>query len=189
MLMVITSALVETLVKHMFNKYLDERSKIEIGGAPSWYMQPIDDRVCTFAHKKAGIDMIDSVKSNAKYKMQRSINDTIEIAIYENMKNVTNKKEKDVVDKFKNDNYLPMFINKNINYSKVVYEDEIDTIFVRSCIPKNVIIEYQTQRLKDIKKEVSKVKASSAYSDLDLEMKGLNNKNNPNDPFSELPDF
>ena len=187
MVMIIATALIETLTKHMFSKYLDEQSKIEIGGAPSWYMQPMDDKLCSFAHKSGGIDMIEVVKNSAKYKMKRKIDDTIEIVIYDNMKKVTNEKEKAVISKFKNDENLPIFINKYIDYSKVSYEDEIDTTFVRACIPKNTIIAYQTERLTKIKKEVLKVKARNAYDYLESEKKGLNNTNNPDDPFSELP--
>jgi len=52
MVILIANALVETLAKYMFSNYLDEQSQIKIGGAPSWYMQPVDNQICTFSHKK-----------------------------------------------------------------------------------------------------------------------------------------
>lgn len=188
MLVLITGALVETLVKHMFSNYLDARDKIEIGGAPSWYMMPVEDKMCTFSHKSGGMDMIDIVKDESRVKMIKKINGTIDIVIYENMKNVTNEKEKAVVNRWKVDSNLPVFVNKNLDYSRVAFEDEINTTFVRACIPKNTIIEYQKERLSNIKKEVLKFKAANADDELDKE---LTNPNKPhkdrNDPFSELP--
>jgi len=187
MLLLITNALVETLVKHMFNKYLNERDKIEIGGAPSWYMDEIDDQMCVFAHKSGGIDMIDVVKENARFKMIKKINGTIDVVVYENTKNITNEKEQAVVDRFKDDKKLPMFVDKNLNYSRVAFEDEIDSTFVRACIPKETIIEYQKDRLKIISKEVTKYKSKVGHSELDASLNGEAITDDPNDPFSELP--
>lgn len=169
MISVIASALVETLVKHMFNKVLNEMEKIEIGGAPSWYMKEIDDQMCSFAYAKAGLDSIDIAKKKAKFKMIKDINGLINIVVYENIKNITNQKEQDLVNNFKNDPNLKVFTDANLRYSKVVYEDEIDTTFVRACIPKKTIITYQENRLKTITKALSVSRSDQALSDLDKE--------------------
>ena len=187
MLLLITNALIETLTKHMFNNYLDEQDKITIGGAPSWYMMPVEDKMCTFAHKKGGLDYIDVVKKDARFKMIKKIDDTIEIVVYDNVKNIKTTKEKEVVEIFKHDPNLPIFVKKHIRYNRVSFEDEIDTTFVRACIPKTTIIEYQKDRLKDIKKEVLKVKSNSAFEDMELEQTKTKGYKDPNDPFSELP--
>ena len=188
MLVLITGALVETLVKHMFKNYLDARDQIEIGGAPSWYMAPVEDKMCVFTHKSGGLDMIDIAKDNAKLKMIKKINGTIDIVIYENMKNIQNEKEKEVVNKWKKDSNLPVFINQNLDYSRVSFEDEINTTFVRACISNQTIITYQSERLKNIKKEVLKFKSRSAMDEMDMEFEGGSTPHkDPNDPFSELP--
>lgn len=187
MVLLITSALVETLTKHMFQNYLNARDKIEIGGAPSWYMKEVEDEMCVFTHKSGGIDNIDIAKNNANLKMIKKIDGTIDVVIYENVKDITNKKEKAVVDLWKKDDYLHTFVDKNLRYSRVTFEDEIDTVFVRACIPNDTIIDYQKNRLIKIKKEVTKFKANTAYDDLDNTMKGTSDKTNKNDPFSELP--
>ena len=95
--------------------------------------------------------------------MKKKLDDTIEVVVYENIKNVTSKKEREVIEKFKQDINLPIFIKKNINYSRISYEDEIDTTFARACIQNKIIIQYQTQRLNKIKKEVSQVKANRCF--------------------------
>jgi hypothetical protein len=185
MLLLITNALIETLTKHMFKKYLDEQDKVQIGGAPSWYMKPIDDKMCTFAHKKGSYESVDIAKNDAKMKMIKKIDGTIEVVIHENTKKITNEKEKAVVEKFKVDTNLPLFVRQNINYSRVVYEDEVHTTFVRACIPNSNILEYQKERLTKIKKAVLKQKSKNAFGELDMDMKGQKS-NDPNDPFSEL---
>ncbi len=186
MLLLITSALVETLTKHMFSNYLDSLDKVDIGGAPSWYMQPVDDDMCVFAHKSGDIDTIDFVKNKARLKLIKKIDDTIDIVIYENVKNITNQKEKEIVDKWKMDTNLPIFVNKNLDYSRVSYEDEIKATFVRACIPKKIFIDYQSNRLKTIKKEVLKFKSNNAVDEMENELAGKEVKKDPNDPFSEL---
>jgi hypothetical protein len=168
----------------MFSNYLDEQSQIKIGGAPSWYMQPVDNQICTFSHKKGKNDIeIDIVKDKSRFKMIKKINNTIDIVIYENTKNITNKKEKAVVNKFRIDDNLPLFVKQNLVYSKIIYEDEIKTTFVRSCIKSQIVLDYQILRLQEIKKEVTKEKAKSAFDDLDKN--GITN--DKNNPFFELP--
>jgi len=171
MLAIITTALVETLVKHMFSNYLDEVDKIEIEGAPSWYMMPVDEQFCSFAHKTGPIDNIEIVKDKAKFKMIRKIDDTIEIIIYDNMKYVKNNKEKKLIEKFKKDKDINLFVRKNLNYSRVKYEEEIKTIFVRACIQKDTIISYQKERLGIIKKEILNSKVNDAFDELEAELK------------------
>lgn len=167
MVSVIAMALVETLTKHMFKNYLDEMDKVEIGGAPSWYMVPLEDDMCTFSHKKGGYDSIDIAKERAKYKMTKKIDGIIEITIHDNMKNVSGVKETTIVDKWRTDSNLPIFTNKHLRYSMVAYEDEIDTTFVRACIPKETIFKYQKGRLIEIEKLVLDTKSENAFDELD----------------------
>ncbi|MGB5866614.1 MAG: hypothetical protein WBG69_01960 [Arcobacteraceae bacterium] len=187
MLLLITGALVETLTKHMFQKYLNERDKIEIGGAPSWYMKSIDDEMCVFTHKQGNLDTIEISKENARLKMVKKINGTIDIVVYENVKNITNDKEKVLVEKWKIDSNLPVFVNKHLNFSRVTYEDEINTTFVRACIANETIINYQKERLQDIKKEVLKFKSKTTIDEMENDLSGTSYEQDPNDPFSELP--
>jgi hypothetical protein len=169
MVMLIVGAMVETLAKHMTQKYLDEMDGVKIGGAPSWYMEPVKDQMCVFTHKKGGLNSIDVAKRNAHFKMKKKINGLIEIVIYKNMGNVKDQKSKEVVAKFKKDENLDVFTKMNLNYSKVTYEDEVKTAFVRACIPANTIQVYQKDRLMAINKAVLGAKSSSAFDSLDFE--------------------
>ncbi|MCK5295107.1 MAG: hypothetical protein KAJ49_10660 [Arcobacteraceae bacterium] len=169
MVMLIVGAMVETLVKHMTQNYLDNMDGVKIGGAPSWYMAPVKDKMCVFTHKKGDFSSIDVAKKNANFKMTKKINDLIEIVIYKNNGNIKNTKEQAVVDNFKKDKNLKVFVKQNINYSKVVFEDEIQTAFVRACIPSKTIIKYQNDRLMLINEKVLGAKSDSAFDSLDGE--------------------
>lgn len=186
MLLVIASALVETLTKHMFQRQLNEMDKIEIGGAPSWYMKPVDDEMCVFAHKVGNLDTIEISKNKAYYKMIKKINDTIDVVVYENTKNITNKKEKILVNKWKKDSELPVFVKQNLSYSRVTYEDEVNTSFVRACIKNQTVINYQTERLSNIKKDLLTFKSNSAIDEMENDLSGKEYEKDPDDPFSEL---
>lgn len=186
MLLVITTALVETLTKYMFSKYLDSLDQVDIGGAPSWYMKPIDNEMCIFTHKLGNMDTIDIVKEKARLKMIKKIDDTVAIVIYDNIKNISNPKEKAVIGKWKVDSNLPIFVNKHIRYSRISYEDEINATFARACISKKVFIDYQSTRLQTISKEVLKVKTNNAVEEMENDLLGIKPKKDPQNPFSEL---
>lgn len=172
MMGVIALALVETLTKFMFSKMLcslDASSTVEIDGAPRWYMQEVDDKMCSFSYARGGLDSVDVAKKKAKFKIQKDINGLINIVVYENIKNISNDKEQAVVDRFKNDKNLPVFTSANLRYDKIVYQEDMDTTFVRACIPKQTIINYQKDRLQTISKGLSISRADQALEDLDKE--------------------
>ena len=171
MVSLITAALVNTLVDYMFNQAMNKMSSVHIDNAPSWYMKKVDDEMCSFASSRGGIGLIEDTKNNASYQMYKDINGLINITIYENIKTITNDREQRLVDKWKRDPNLDTFIQKNIDFNKIKYEDEIDTTFVRACIPKETIINYQKDRLTDIQKSLLNDKADSAMNELDEMLK------------------
>lgn len=177
MVILIVGAMVETLAKHMTQKYLDNMDGVKIGGAPSWYMEPVKDQMCVFTHRQGSFSSIDVAKEKANFKMVKRINGLIDVIVYENVAEVKDIKSKQVVDKFKKDPNLPTFVKQNINYSKVVYEEEIKSAFVRACIPATTIVDYQKGRLMDINEAVLNAKSGSAFDSLDDEFgDGKSNK-------------
>ncbi len=170
MLSVIACALVSSLSQHIFTKTLNNMDKIEIGGTPSWYMQPVKDNTCIFTHLKGGLNSIEISKDNAKIKMTKKIDSLIDIAIYDNTKQIKKPKEKQLIRLWAKDEQLNIFVSKNLDYSKVTFEDEIDTTFVRACIPNQTIIDYQDNRLQNIQKSLLKYKMDSAIEELDEEI-------------------
>ena len=176
MLSVIISALVSSLSEHMFTKILNNMDKVEIGGAPSWYMHPVSDEMCVFTHKSGGYDSIDISKNNANIKMIKNIDGLIEIAIYDSTKHIKSDKEKQLIKRWSNDEQLNIFVNKNLYFSKITFEDEINTSFVRACIPNKTILSYQKVRLQNIKKSLLTYKTNNAIDELDRELEKDFNK-------------
>jgi hypothetical protein len=190
MVTAILSALVETLAGYMFSSYFDDNfKKIDIDNAPSWYLKSEKNYMCTFSHKNGGLDSIDMAKNDSREKMIKRIDEVVEITIYDNLKHVKNEKEKAVIDIWKSDINLPIFVNKHLDYRKIEYKEEKDISFVSACIPKEIIINYQKDRLSTINKKVLGVKVKSAFSELNSEDRGENFTKDPNNPFSELEDF
>ena len=169
MVSVFVSAIVETLVKHMTQKVIYKYESINIKGAPSWYMQPLDNQMCVFTYSNGGIDSIEIAKDNAKYKIVKNINNLVEITIYDTKGLIRSDKDKKIVNKFKKDSNLKFFVSKNINYSKIEYDKNTKEVFVRACIPNQVIKIYQTNRLNKISKEVINSRANDAFDELDNE--------------------
>ena len=174
MLSIIACALVSSFTKYVATKTFNSFDTIDVGGAPSWYMKPVSDEMCVFTHSKGGLDSIEIAKNNSTIKMVKKINSVIDISIYNNTKHIKNEKEKQLLKLWSKDKNIDMFVLKNLNYSKIVYEDEIDTTFVRACIPHKIVIDYQDQRLNNIQKSLLKYKMNSALDELDAELNQLN---------------
>jgi nitrate reductase NapAB chaperone NapD len=167
MLSILGMVCIEALAKHMITQSLNEMSKVDIGGAPSWYMKPVDGKICTFAHKKGGMDYIDWTKENSQIKMVKKIDGMIEVVIYEKYKNIKDDKEKAILKKWSKDENLETFVKSKLNYEKIIFEDEINTTFVRSCIPQQEILEYEKQRMGNIEKNILKYKSDKAFDELE----------------------
>jgi len=174
MVSVIACALVSSFSKFMFTKMLNEMDKVDIGGAPSWYMKPMDDKMCTFDFEKGDLQSIEIAKINAKTKMQRKINTLVDISIYETTKNVKDPKVIQMTQMWSDDPNLSLFVTKHLDYSKIVYEDEINTSFVRACIDAKVLTDYQQERLDIIQKDIMKYKANVALDELESELEKNN---------------
>lgn len=174
MMAIITLALVDSLAKYIFTKTLNDMDKIDIGGAPSWYMKNVDDKMCTFVHSKGGLDSVQIAKDKSVIKMTKTIDDVIDIVIYDNTKKITNPKEKKLVELWSEDSDLDKFVKKSLRYSKIIYEDEIDTTFVRACISNDTVINYQKERIEGIKKSLLNYKKDTAIDEMEESLKEMN---------------
>ena len=167
MITMLTSALINTLVQYMFVHTMNKIDSVNIDSAPSWYMEGVDDKTCTFASEQGSISIIDSVKNDSEFKMLNAIKNIVDVSVYDNMKNIKTIKEKHMVHQWKLDPNLDTFISKNIDYEKIKYNDELNRVFIRACIPNETIINYQKNRLKNISKSLLNYKADSAMNELD----------------------
>ncbi len=59
----IALALMKTLATYLFKNYVLMQSKINIEGAPNWYMQNVSNQVCVYDYKTGGMEAVDAAKA------------------------------------------------------------------------------------------------------------------------------
>lgn len=163
-------ALLKTLVSFMFEQYLYSTQEYDIDNAPSWYYQEKSSEMCAFTYQTGDLKSIDIAKANAHKQMQKKIKKVIDISIYEQYKNTLTKDESKVLKRFAKDENLGIFVDSKLKYIKVKYEDDINTSFVKACIPKQTIINYQTDRFKTVQNELQDFRFDNDMDDLEKEL-------------------
>jgi len=184
MLESIALGLLKTLASYMLKYYLNSTVGVKIDGAPSWFHKQDKGRICVFTYSQGSMASIDIAKNNAKGKMSKKINELIEIVIYDKYRDLRDPKEIELVNAFKKDELLPVFVNRSLKFRKIEYKKRNATAFVKACIDNEVIQEYQKERMKKIVYQVSHKRASNAFDELDKDTG--NGKKNSKDPFKEL---
>ncbi|MEA3373193.1 MAG: hypothetical protein U9Q62_05815 [Campylobacterota bacterium] len=162
-------ALLKTLASFLFDQYLYSTTEYDIDNAPSWYYQESADEMCAFTYEYGKLESIEKAKTAAQKQMQTKISQLIDRSIYQHYKNSTTPKEDKMLEYFSKDVKLPIFVDSNLHYVKVKHEDNADITFVKACIPKQTILTYQTERLKNIQKELSIHRSDEALKELDRE--------------------
>lgn len=163
----IALALMKTLASFLFKNYVLMQSKVDIEGAPSWYMNPKSSNVCVYDHQSGSYSAIDTAKTNTYSKMETELSNIIEAVIYENYSDLKDPKEKKFVMLFKNDADAPAFIRKNMKFPGITYKKKLSMAFVSGCIDKDTIIEYQQKRSDKIAYELTHKRADDAFDELE----------------------
>jgi len=179
MLEAITLKLITTLTGFLFQGYLDTFKYNEINGAPSWYGASGNaNALVGYGYSEGGMDTIQIAQNNCKIDIKNKLNKGIEVIIYDNFKHVKNLKEKEFLKRFKNDHNLDTFITKNLKFEKVehllpqektLFQDARtrEETFAGCLMEKKIIIDYQKERLTNIRKELVHFKADNAFDELD----------------------
>jgi len=160
-------ALMKTLASYLFKTYILSQSKINIEGAPSWYLQNVSSQVCVYDYQKGSFDAVDRAKANTYPKMQQELTNILEAVIYEHYSDLKDEKEKKFVMMFKNDADAPIFIRKFMKFPAIDYKKAEHTAFVKGCIDKDTIIAYQDKRISTIKYNLTHKRAEDAFDELD----------------------
>ncbi|MCX8083683.1 MAG: hypothetical protein N3C60_02045 [Calditerrivibrio sp.] len=162
----IAVSLVKTLSSFLFSKML-VYSDVNIQGAPSWFHKPESAYVCVSTYQEGGLESVDIAKDKAKKMMISKINEIMEIVVYDNYRNLENKSEKAFVKSFVKDDDLHIFVNKNIDFRNIEYVKKVNITFVRGCVDKNTIIEYEKERIDMIRKKLTHKRADEAFDELE----------------------
>ncbi|ADD66834.1 hypothetical protein Dacet_0027 [Denitrovibrio acetiphilus DSM 12809] len=160
-------AILKSLAAFLFKSYMISQVKINIEGAPSWYMQPVEAQVCVFDHQSGGLEAIDKAKNYTYPKMENELSYILEATIQDKYKSLKDPKEKTFVSMFKNDKDAPVFIRKNMQFLNIDYDLDVKTAFVKGCIDKKTILAYQKERIETIKHELTHKRADEAFQEIE----------------------
>jgi hypothetical protein len=167
MLMVIASAMVKTLTSYLFGSYLKAHyGSVEIDGAPSWYGQEPKEAICVSTYRNGGLSQLDDTKKDAKILLNRKVNHIFEIVIYQNFQNLKPDEEA-FLNAIKKDKQLPLFVDANTKFQNIKVDADKHKVFVRSCLDKEALINYEKERVKELSKELTFYKSDKAFDELD----------------------
>lgn len=182
MLEAIALKLVTSLVGFLFEGYLNTFKYAKIDGAPSWYGQSGSaNTLVGYGYSEGGIETIKIAEKNCRMDIRRKIDKGIEVIIYDNFKHVKDPKEKELIKRFQNDPNLGTFVAKNLRFEKVehllpkeatLFADARtrEETFAGCLIEREVIVDYQKERLTKIRKELVNFKADNAFDELDASL-------------------
>jgi hypothetical protein len=108
--------------------------------------------------------------------------------VYKRFKNYNQPDEKLLIQKFKKDENLPMFVQSNLKYSRIEYDKDTRRAFVRACIDNQIILNYEQERIKEIVKKITKYREGKGFDELERSTGGKtsNDFGSEKDPFKEL---
>jgi hypothetical protein len=157
----------KSLASYLFGGYLKAHyGSVEIDNAPSWYGKEPREAVCVSDYSPyGGIQKIEIVKNRTKIGLKNRIDKIISVVIYQNFKNLT-PDEDNFLNRVKKDTKLPLFIEANMRFQNIKV-DKKGRVFVRSCIDKNNLINYEKRRLKKLSKELSYYKSDKAFEEME----------------------
>ncbi len=163
-------ALVKTFITFMFEQHLEHAQSVRIEGAPGWYYQQTVDHICDSGSAYGGLEAVEKSKAEARAQMVIRLDKALEIVVYENFRNRTDPTEKALVERFKQDENLPVFVESAVVYENIEYKDKKSTAYSRVCIPKEKLQAYQEERVSKLKKAVTLHHRDRAFDALDNEM-------------------
>lgn len=178
MLEAIILKLVTTLTGYLFSAALDSFKSIEIEGAPSWYGKNLDSaNLYAYGYARGGMESIEIARENCKVAMVKRLNEINEVIVYENFRNLKDPKEKALVEAFKKDSELNVFVTRSMRYEKIEHYQAQEKTFLTKArpeqtfaggmIPKQMIIDYQKERLQKIKTSLTTLRYETGMDELD----------------------
>ncbi|GAB1535782.1 hypothetical protein ADMFC3_14130 [Geovibrio sp. ADMFC3] len=167
----IALALAKALAAYLFKFYVLATPVVKIEGAPNWFYKESSNEICVFAHERGGYDAVDALKGSSYTLMNEKINGILQVAVYDEYRNLKDPKEIEFTKAFMKDPELPVFITKTMQFRNIVYDKDIHTAFSKACIGKNELISYQEERLEKLKYSLSHERAGNAFDELEESVK------------------
>lgn len=162
-------ALAKTLITFMFEQHLENMQSIRLEGAPRWYAQQTQDHICDSGHSYGRLDSVDDAKRSARRQMELRLQRAMEIVSYEKFRDRTEPTERALIEGFSRDQNLPTFVESTLIYENIEYKEKQMIAYVRICIPKDRLQQYQEERVIKLVKAVTLHRRDKAMGELDAE--------------------
>jgi len=159
--------LVKTLVSFMFEQHLESMASIQIDGAPKWYQQQTNNNICESSYAHGKLDSIERAKLDAISQLIKRINYSTKSVANEYYKSITDSTERELVKRFSEDNKLTTFVQSAASFENIEYQEERNTTYVRACISKESMANYQSNRTREISHELTGHRYRAASKKLD----------------------
>jgi len=169
MIAVIGLCLVKTLTSYLFGAYLKYHwGSMDLEGAPFWYGREGKDEICVSTFNNGGLDKLDLTKNQAKVKLTKKLSSILEY-VTSNDKQFKHLKpdEEEYLENLIKDKKISQFVNLNTYYKNQKIDEDEHRVFVRACVKKDKFIEFEKERVKDLKKNVTFYKGKKAFDELD----------------------
>ena len=164
-----------TFAGYVFDVYLRTEDFLDIDGAPDWYLRNNDaEWDCAFGYAPGNLASVEVAKSDATKNLIRQQEQYVESVIRNEVqrRKLRDEKERQLVEQFLNDSELKNFVTGQRQFLKITYEDakDVRAAFVKACLGRETIVNYQKERLQRITTELSKKRAESAFRELDTRL-------------------
>ena len=164
-----------TLAGYIFDIYLRTENTLDIDGAPDWYLRNDDaEWDCAFGYAPGNLASVEVAKSDATKNLISQQEQYVESVIRNEVqrRRLRDEKERQLVEQFLNDSELKNFVTGQRQFLKITYEDakDVRAAFVKACLGRETIVNYQKERLQRITTELSKKRAESAFRELDTRL-------------------
>jgi hypothetical protein len=163
-------ALVKTFISFMFQQHLEHMQAVKIEGAPNWYYQQTVDHICDSGFAYGSLEAVEAAKGEARKQMVMHLKNAMETVVYENFRDRKDPAERDLIDSFKQDANLPVFVEGSVVYENIEYRDKQATAYTRVCIPKETLQAYQEERVAKLRKAVMLHHRDRAIGELEGEV-------------------
>jgi len=164
-------ALAKTLITFMFEQYLENMQSVRLEGAPAWYAQQTQGHICDSGHAYGHLAVIDVAKNHARKEMENRLQRAMHIVAYEKYRDRTDPAERALIERFTQDENLPIFVESSLIYENIEYKEKSMTAYARICIPKERLERYQVERVGKLVKALTHSKRGRGFDELDSELK------------------
>lgn len=162
-------ALIKTLGLYLLDNHLRHQDTVMIEGAPRWYYQPVTDQACASSYAVGGLDAVEAAKKGARAALVKTVTITVDTMIDEHFQHEEHPAARELVARFKEEKGLPAFIASHAAYRNVEYRKELRKSFVRACLDRKSLLDYEQSRLQGIQVALMEKYAAEAFDTLERE--------------------